>query len=485
MCQGQLFVPAACMLLTSDCLRVPPACPRQEKKRFPDEWLVAVGIRAVETIMNFSQFDLDPQILKAITECGYDVPTPIQVKAVPEALAGRDLLASAGTGTGKTAAFMLPALQRLATKGSMRKGAPRVLVLAPTRELAGQVMDAARTYGKYLSLKTAVLLGGVPYREQFRALAKPIDLVVATPGRLLDHLERRSIDLSCLELLILDEADRMLDMGFKEDVDKVCAMAPRQRQTMMFTATLGAAMQKLSLQLLHQPVRIDIAAPPNVANHIEQCLHVADNRQHKDRLLQHLLKDPNISQAIIFSATKRDADSLAKDLTELGYRAAALHGDMNQSARTRTIRDLRRGQIRLLVATDVAARGLDVAGISHVFNYDLPKFAEDYVHRIGRTGRAGATGVAISLASGAELDALRRIQRFIGRDLPRQEIPGLEPVRTLEASAGGARQRPKGGGPGRTGKRPGKFVAARKERYEGSSDRSRTRPAASARQGRA
>jgi ATP-dependent RNA helicase RhlE len=456
----------------------------QEKKRFPGGWLVAAGTRAVETTMNFSQFDLDPQILKAIADCGYDVPTPIQIQAVPEALAGRDVLASAGTGTGKTAAFMLPALHRLATKSSGRKGAPRVLVLAPTRELAGQVMDAARTYGKYLPLKTAVLLGGVPYREQFRALNKPLDLVVATPGRLLDHLDRRSIDLSCLELLILDEADRMLDMGFKDDVDKVCSLAPRQRQTMMFTATLGAAMQKLSLQLLNQPVRIDIAAPKNVSSHIEQCLHVADNRNHKDRLLQHLLKDPSISQAIIFSATKRDADSLARDLTEQGYRAAALHGDMNQGARNRTVRDLRRGQIRVLVATDVAARGLDVAGISHVFNYDLPKFAEDYVHRIGRTGRAGATGVAISFASGAELDALRRIQRFIGRDLPRQEIPGLEPLRTLEASAGGARQRPRGGGPGRSGKSPGKYGAARKERYEGASERSRTRPAANGRHDR-
>ncbi|ABA87628.1 ATP-dependent RNA helicase RhlE [Syntrophotalea carbinolica DSM 2380] len=433
--------------------------------------------------MDFSELKLDPRILKALTDCGYHVPTPIQAQAVPEALAGRDLIASAGTGTGKTAAFMLPALQRLTVKIARRKGAPRMLVLAPTRELAGQVMDAARVYGKYLGLTTAVLLGGVPYRDQFRALAKPLDLVVATPGRLLDHLQRRSIDLSCLEMLVLDEADRMLDMGFKEDVDKVCAAAPRQRQTMMFTATLNDAMQKMARRLLDDPFRIDIAVVKNVSDHIEQHLHVADNRQHKNRLLQHLLKHSDISQAIVFSATKRDADSLARDLSAQGYRAAALHGDMNQGARNRTVRDLRRGRIRVLVATDVAARGLDVAGISHVFNYDLPKFAEDYVHRIGRTGRAGATGVAISFVSGAEVSALRRIQHFIGRELPRREIPGLEPRFPLRAASAEGRRRYKGNGPNRSGRKPASYFSGRKERQGGCSERSRGQSAARERLG--
>jgi superfamily II DNA/RNA helicase len=391
--------------------------------------------------MTFAELNLSAPILKAVADCGYAVPTPIQAQAIPEALAGRDLIGSAGTGTGKTAAFVIPALERLQPPTRGRKGAPRVLILAPTRELAGQVLEAARTYGRYVKLRTAVLLGGMPYRSQFQALAQPLDLIVATPGRLIDHMERGSVDLSALEVLVLDEADRMLDLGFKDDMEKIVAASPVQRQTMLFTATMNQTMAQLANKWLREPVRIDVPSTAKQGASIEQRLHVADNLQHKQRLLAHLATDPALQQAIIFSATKRDADTLARELASQGHRAAALHGDMNQGARNRTLQDLRRGRIKLLVATDVAARGIDISGISHVINFDLPKFAEDYVHRIGRTGRAGATGIAISFVSGSDLGALKRIQHYIGRTLPRHEIPGLEPTRPLAADAGRDKRR--------------------------------------------
>jgi superfamily II DNA/RNA helicase len=382
--------------------------------------------------MSFSELNLIPSLLKGITECGYSEPTPVQAQAIPQALKGHDLLASAQTGTGKTAAFMLPALQLMATPAPKRRGAPRVLVLTPTRELAGQILEATRTFGRYVNPRYALLLGGMPYRDQFKALQASPDLVVGTPGRLVDHLNRGSLDLSRLEILVLDEADRMLDMGFKEDLEKIIAGAPEQRQTLFFTATLDRTMADMARRMLKQPIRIDIAGSKLTVDAIDQRLHVTDNRQHKERLLQHLVDSPEINQAIIFSATKRETDILARNLMAQGHRAAALHGDMNQAARNRTLRDLRRGRIKLLVATDVAARGIDVTSISHVFNFDLPLFAEDYVHRIGRTGRAGASGTAISFASAAETAALRRIERYIGQSLPQQVIPGLEPTRPLD-----------------------------------------------------
>ncbi|HEX9777115.1 MAG TPA: DEAD/DEAH box helicase, partial [Geopsychrobacteraceae bacterium] len=351
--------------------------------------------------MSFAELQLHPPILKAIHECGYTTPTPIQQQAIPAAMDGKDLIASAQTGTGKTAAFMLPVLQKLYTSVKNPKGAPRVLVLTPTRELAGQVTEATRTYGKYMNFRSTFILGGMPYRNQFRDLSKPIDLVVGTPGRLLDHVQRGSLDLSCIEILILDEADRMLDMGFQEDMEKIIGKTPANRQTLFFTATMDNAMAKLAGKMLKNPLRIDIAGKKNTLDSIEQRLHVTDSLRHKQQLLEHLAQDETLTQAIVFSATKRDADSLAKELTSNGHNAAAMHGDMNQSARNRTLRRLREGRVRLLVATDVAARGLDIQGISHVINFDLPQSAEDYVHRIGRTGRAGATGIAISFASRA------------------------------------------------------------------------------------
>ena len=400
--------------------------------------------------MPFTRMGLPAPIVKGVRAAGYTEPTPIQARAIPEALAGRDLLASAQTGTGKTAAFMLPALQLLSEPVAKRRGAPRVLVLTPTRELANQILEATRTYGRHLRTRYSLLLGGMPYREQFKALQDSPDLVVGTPGRVVDHLQRGSLDLSRLEILVLDEADRMLDMGFKDDLEKVIGKAPSGRQTLFFTATLDRAMADLAGRLLREPVRIDIGGRQMTHDAIEQRLHVTDNRQHKEKILQHLVANQEINQAIIFSATKRDTDSLARDLSAQGHRVAALHGDMSQHARNRTLRDLRQGRIKLLVATDVAARGIDVTSISHVINFDLPMFAEDYVHRIGRTGRAGATGTAISMASSAETAALRRIERYIGKSLPQLVIPGLEPTRGLDVR------------PARTGRAPARSGAPRK-----------------------
>jgi ATP-dependent RNA helicase RhlE len=403
--------------------------------------------------MSFETLQLNPAILRAITACGYSEPTPIQSRSIPEILAGRDILATAQTGTGKTAAFMLPVLQRLSEVRRGPKGAPRVLVITPTRELAAQVTEATRNYGRFLNLRSAVILGGTPYVNQYRDLGGSLDLVVGTPGRLIDHLERRSLNLSKLEVLILDEADRMLDMGFKEDMEKLVAAAPATRQTLLFTATLDKTMADLAGRMLNEPVRIDIAGKQVTLEQIEQRLHVTDCLEHKKRLLHHLAADPDVTRAIVFSATKRDADALAVELSALGHRAAALHGDMPQGARNRTVRDLRQGRVRLLVATDVAARGLDVNGISHVINFDLPMAAEDYVHRIGRTGRAGATGVAISFVSRSDVPRLERIERFIAQPLPQSVIAGLEPTRPLRGpraarTTSGTAARPGTGRPG-------------------------------------
>ena len=407
--------------------------------------------------MTFEELNLNPAILKAVTACGYTIPTPIQAQSIPLVMAGIDLIATAQTGTGKTAAFVLPALERLTKPSAVPGKGPRVLVLTPTRELAGQVMEAARNYGRGMRVRCGSILGGMPYREQLRLLSAPVDIIVATPGRLLDHLERGSVRLDRLEMLILDEADRMLDMGFSEDMEKIVSRAPSNRQTLMFTATMEKSVLKLAETMLRDPQRIELAVRTQSHDLIEQRLHVADNLHHKKELLRHLISDQLLTRAIIFSATKRDADDLARELSNAGHPAAALHGDMNQFARNKTIERMRRGGIRLLVATDVAARGLDVNGISHVINFDLPRFAEDYVHRIGRTGRAGATGVAISFVSSSELNYLERIERFIGKRLPEQNIDGLAPLSILRRVSGGnGARRPSGPGGNRFGKPGGK-----------------------------
>lgn len=396
--------------------------------------------------MTFDELGLNAAILKAVADCGYTTPTPVQEQSIPLAMAGHDLIATAQTGTGKTAAFVLPALQRLAAPSTVPGKGPRILVLTPTRELAGQVMEAARAYGRSFRPRCGTLLGGMPYREQLRLLSAPVDIIVATPGRLLDHLERGSVRLDRIEMLILDEADRMLDMGFSEDMEKIVARAPSSRQTLMFTATMDATVSRLAERMLRNPQRVELAVRTTSHALIEQRLHVADSLHHKKELLNHLVSDHKLTRAIIFSATKRDADELARELSRNGHQAAALHGDMNQIARNKTIERMRRGGIRLLVATDVAARGLDVNGISHVINFDLPRFAEDYVHRIGRTGRAGASGIAISFVSRSEVSYLERIERFIGKRLPEQNIEGLAPLAPLRRSAGGAKRAGGAGG---------------------------------------
>ncbi len=384
--------------------------------------------------MSFASLNLDTALLRAIEESGYTTPTAIQAQAIPVITAGNDLMASAQTGTGKTAAFMLPALNLLATPHALKSRGPRILVLVPTRELAAQVNEAARKYGKFIRARTVSIVGGMPYPLQNKLLSQPLDILVATPGRLLDHMERGRIDLSRLQMLILDEADRMLDMGFLPDVERICSQLTAERQTLLFSATLDGDIARIAKQILKNPKTIQVAGQKEKHANIEQRLHYVDDMTHKNKLLEHLLIAPDMNQAIIFTSTKRHADLLAEDLYAAGHKTAALHGDMTQGARNRTLTKLRQGDVKVLVATDVAARGIDVQGISHVINYDLPKFAEDYVHRIGRTGRAGASGIAISFASNMDRHILRKIEQFTGNRMEAAVVEGFEPKRNFNAS---------------------------------------------------
>jgi superfamily II DNA/RNA helicase len=377
---------------------------------------------------SFQELNLHEDILKAVIESGYTTPTPIQKIAIPQVLAGVDLQASAQTGTGKTAAFILPVLQRLTTPNPQRWVGPRVLILVPTRELAMQVAAESIKFSKYLSRsKTVCIYGGMPYPAQNRMLSRPYEILVATPGRLIDHLSRGRINISQVEVLILDEADRMLDMGFIDDVEKIVAGTPEGRQTMLFSATMKGSVIDLSKKLLVNPVKISVTPSHTKHENIEQRLHHVDNIGHKHRLLDHLLNDPDIKQAIVFTSTKINADQLVDTLYEQGHNAAVLHGDMNQRQRSRTLNQLRLGEIRVLVATDVAARGLDVATVTHVINFDLPNNAEDYIHRIGRTGRAGSKGVALSFAAGRDIQNVRKIEHFTGHKIALYSVPGFEP----------------------------------------------------------
>lgn len=401
--------------------------------------------------MDFNQLGLDPVLVSAVSAAGYDSPTPVQASAIPLAIAGGDLLVSSQTGSGKTAAFTLPCLQRLSMAKPAPGTGPRVLILAPTRELAQQVETAARTYGRgFRWFRTACLVGGAPFFAQAKQLSRPVDLVVATPGRLIDHLQRRKLKLSDIEMLVLDEADRMLDMGFAEDIETIVAAMPAQRQTLLFSATLDGVVGKLAAALTRNPQRIEIARAESRSGNIEQRLMLADNLGHKTRLLETLLAGEGLQQAVVFTATKRSAEEVSLGLQEKGFAAAALHGDMHQSARNKTLDRLRNGRIGVLVATDVAARGIDVAGITHVINFDPPRQAEDYVHRIGRTGRAGRDGVAITLSGPREIGMIRAIERFTGNRLDVHVIAGLEPTQR----PAGPRKPPQRGAGGRPGPRP-------------------------------
>ncbi len=378
-----------------------------------------------KVIMKFDEFITDPSILRALEELGFENATPIQEKAIPEVMKGVDLRASAQTGTGKTAAFILPALVRL-LKASVGAN-PRVLILVPTRELAMQVAADTAKLSKYLpNLKTVCLYGGVPYPIQNRQLAKKFDILVATPGRLIDHLQQKRVKLSSIEMLILDEADRMLDMGFIEPVEYIASLALPSRQTLMFSATYGKKVMKLAETLLNDPIEVKIEKEMRNHDLIEQHLHRSENLDHKYRLLEHVLAESSYQQAIVFSATKMQTEQIADKLCERGFQAAAMHGDMNQRQRTRTMQQLREGKIRILVATDVAARGIDVQSISHVINFDLPHSLEDYIHRIGRTGRAGSKGFAVSFASPKDHEVRKEIERFTGLKMTSLIIPGFQ-----------------------------------------------------------
>lgn len=320
--------------------------------------------------MSFSQFNFNPHIFKAIGMCGYKNPTPIQARSIPDILSGKDIVASSQTGSGKTAAFVLPALQRLSTTTQSKK--PRILILTPTRELATQIKDATDKYGKFLQFKLISLVGGMPYRQQLKGLSGSVDMIVATPGRLLDHMENRRLDLSEIEMLVLDEADRMLDMGFIDDVKLIAKATPKNRQTLLFSATVNDRLGNIIQQLLTNPTRIDFSNEKITPVEIKQELYIADNLAHKMRLLQHFLKQTQIYKGIIFTATKINCDKMAQDLIDQGFLAMPLHGDLKQSIRNRTVEKLRRGKIQFLIATDVAARGLDVQDVTHVINFDLP-----------------------------------------------------------------------------------------------------------------
>ncbi|MER1966839.1 DEAD/DEAH box helicase [Castellaniella sp. GW247-6E4] len=382
--------------------------------------------------MSFETLGLGPALLSALRAEGFDTPTSVQAAAIPQALAGRDLMVSSQTGSGKTAAFMLPALERLSHRPAQGGRGVQVLVLTPTRELAMQVADASASYGRHIEgLRVATVVGGMPYGAQIKALGRRVDVLVATPGRLIDHLQAKRVNLSTVHTLILDEADRMLDMGFIEDIEAIVARIGAERQTLLFSATLDGTVAKLAAGMMRNPQRIEISHAHQRHANITQHLLYADDKAHKLRLLDHLLRDTELDQAIVFTSTKRGADDLADHLSENGFAAAALHGDMNQRQRTRTLGMLQKGRVQVLVATDVAARGIDVQTISHAFNYDLPMQAEDYVHRIGRTGRAGRDGQAITLAVHAERHKVRRIEHFIGQSIPTETIPGLEPTRAV------------------------------------------------------
>ena len=386
--------------------------------------------------MSFASLGLNEALTKAVTASGYETATEVQTQAIPPALAGADLMVSASTGSGKTASFILPALERvLAARGDNTKRrekgviyGPRILVLCPTRELAMQVAKAAATYGRFVQgLRVATVVGGVPYPAQIAALRGPLDILISTPGRLLDHLQTGKCVLENVEMLVLDEADRMLDMGFIDDINTIADQIPATRQTVMFSATFAGHVGRLAQNLLRDPKRIDVASHTDTHENIEQRLHWADNVNHKNAILDHILTQKEMEQALVFTSTQRDADWLADRLADMGHHVASLHGGHPQGRRNRVLQGLRNKQLKILVATDVAARGIDVPSISHVINYGLPMKAEDYVHRIGRTGRAGRDGLAITLGERMDAGMIRRIQQFTTQNIPVGVIAGLEP----------------------------------------------------------
>ena len=411
--------------------------------------------------MSFEALGLSSELLHAVQDTGYTTPTPVQAQAIPAVLAGGDLLAGAQTGTGKTAAFMLPILERLKphlnTSKSPARHPLRVLILTPTRELAAQVEEAARVYAKYLPLRSSVIFGGVNINPQIKALRDGIDLLVATPGRLLDHVGQKTIHLGQVEVLVLDEADRMLDMGFIHDIKRVLALLPPQRQNLLFSATFNDEIKTLADKLLKAPSMIEVARRNTAAELVAQTVMPVD-RGRKRELLAKLIKDGKWSQVLVFTRTKHGANRLSEQLEKDGIDSVAIHGNKSQGARTKALADFKAGQVRVLVATDIAARGLDIDQLPHVVNYELPMVAEDYVHRIGRTGRAGSTGEALSLVCVDEIKLLTGIEKLLKRTIPKNVIPGFEPDPhakpepiLMGGRGGGGSRGPRPGGGGRPG----------------------------------
>jgi ATP-dependent RNA helicase RhlE len=383
--------------------------------------------------MTFSSLGLADPILKAVEEQGYTDPSPIQAKAIPAILGGKDVMAAAQTGTGKTAGFTLPLLHRLASGKPASANKARALVLTPTRELAAQVADSVQTYGKYLQLRSTVVYGGVKINPQMMRLRRGADILVATPGRLLDLYQQNAIRFDQLEVLILDEADRMLDMGFIHDIRKIISFLPKKRQNLMFSATFSKDIRTLAKTLVHSPIEISVAPANSTATTVKQWIAPVDKKQ-KSALLGELINSNQWTQVLVFSRTKHGANKLTRQLEAVGLTAAAIHGNKSQGARTKALADFKAGNKQVLVATDIAARGLDIDQLPQVVNFDLPNVAEDYVHRIGRTGRAGATGEAISLVSADEVEQLWAIEKLIGKILPRELIDGFEPVHDVPES---------------------------------------------------
>jgi ATP-dependent RNA helicase RhlE len=414
---------------------------------------------------DFAELGLGEPLLKAVAAKGYRHPSPIQKQCIPAVLEGKDVLAAAQTGTGKTAGFTLPLLERLLHGPHARSGVVRALVLTPTRELAAQVGDSVRAYGRYLDLRSDVVFGGVSANPQIERLRRGTDVLVATPGRLMDLHQQRALRLDRVEILVLDEADRMLDMGFLRDIRRILALLPEHRQNLLFSATFSGEIRQLATGLLHQPVHLQATPENQAAPSVQQVLHPCD-MDRKGDLLTHLIRSNGWEQVLVFSRTKHGANKLTERLMRDGLSAAALHGNKSQGARTRALSGFKSGELRVLVATDIAARGIDIQQLPHVVNLDLPNVAEDYVHRIGRTGRAGCDGHAVSLVAAEEHELLRAIERLLGEKLPRQEVPGFEPTvlsaPPLDLSGGRGRQggRAQGGrgqggrGQGRASDRP-------------------------------
>jgi superfamily II DNA/RNA helicase len=376
----------------------------------------------------FNALGLSPEVLKAVAESGYTIPTPIQAQGIPHVLQRRDIIGIAQTGTGKTASFTLPMIEMLA-RGRAKARMPRSLILEPTRELAAQVAESFERYGKYNKLSMALLIGGVSFDDQDKKLDRGVDVLIATPGRLLDHFERGKLMLSQVNILVIDEADRMLDMGFIPDVERICKLIPFTRQTLFYSATMPPEIQRLTEQFLHNPVRVEVSRPATAATTIVQhIVNVPANDWAKREALRRLIREvePTLNNALVFCNRKRDVDVVAKSLAKHGFNAAPLHGDLDQSLRTKTLDSFRTGELKILIASDVAARGLDIPAVSHVFNFDVPFHADDYVHRIGRTGRAGRVGYAYMLATPRDDKQVDAIERLTKTQIPRQAMENLE-----------------------------------------------------------